>query len=187
MAAHDRPRGSQSRPRGVYWLPNLLTTGALFAGFYAVVAAIDLEVRLRRRRRVRRHGVRRTRRPRGALDAHRERVRQGVRQPVRHGVFRHRAGHRYLSMGRRAHRRVRPLVAQGRLARVFFLCGRRGAAARALQLALGHQDKHYFEGLPSPSAAAIVAASIWLASDRVNVGFPVSSSRSWSRRARARS
>ena len=31
----------QSRPRGVYWLPNLLTTGALFAGFYAVVAAID--------------------------------------------------------------------------------------------------------------------------------------------------
>ena len=33
---------SQLRPRGVYWLPNLLTTGALFAGFYAIVAAIDL-------------------------------------------------------------------------------------------------------------------------------------------------
>ena len=33
-------------------------------------------------------------------------------------------------------------------------------------------DKRYFEGLPSPSAAAIVAASIWLASDRVNVGLP---------------
>ncbi len=30
-----------ARPRGVYLLPNLLTTGALFAGFYAVVAAID--------------------------------------------------------------------------------------------------------------------------------------------------
>jgi CDP-diacylglycerol--serine O-phosphatidyltransferase len=29
------------RRRGVYWLPNLLTTGALFAGFYAIVAAID--------------------------------------------------------------------------------------------------------------------------------------------------
>ena len=41
----DEPMGdeddSQARPRGVYWLPNLLTTGALFAGFYAVVAAID--------------------------------------------------------------------------------------------------------------------------------------------------
>ncbi len=32
---------SIGRPRGVYWLPNLLTTGALFAGFYAIVAAID--------------------------------------------------------------------------------------------------------------------------------------------------
>src|ERR1700678_3558486 len=32
---------SRSRPRGVFWLPKLLTTGALFAGFYAVVAAID--------------------------------------------------------------------------------------------------------------------------------------------------
>ncbi|MGA9027610.1 MAG: CDP-alcohol phosphatidyltransferase family protein, partial [Steroidobacteraceae bacterium] len=33
---------AQQRPRRrVYWLPNLLTTGALFAGFYAIVAAID--------------------------------------------------------------------------------------------------------------------------------------------------
>src|SRR5580692_9657421 len=37
----DLVEDPQSRPRGVYWLPNLLTTGALFAGFYAVVAAID--------------------------------------------------------------------------------------------------------------------------------------------------
>ena len=35
-AESERPR-----QRRVYWLPNLLTTGALFAGFYAVVAAID--------------------------------------------------------------------------------------------------------------------------------------------------
>ena len=27
------------RRRGIYLLPNLLTTGALFAGFYAIVAA----------------------------------------------------------------------------------------------------------------------------------------------------
>src|SRR5450631_2328467 len=32
----------QTRRRGVFWLPNLLTTAALFSGFYAVVAAIDL-------------------------------------------------------------------------------------------------------------------------------------------------
>jgi hypothetical protein len=27
--------------RGVYWLPNVLTTGTLFGGFYAIVAAIN--------------------------------------------------------------------------------------------------------------------------------------------------
>ena len=35
-AKHD-----QRRRRGIYLLPNLLTTGALFAGFYSIVAAID--------------------------------------------------------------------------------------------------------------------------------------------------
>ena len=33
--------GERVRIRGVYLLPNLLTTGALFAGFFAVVAAMD--------------------------------------------------------------------------------------------------------------------------------------------------
>lgn len=28
------------RPRGIYLLPNLFTTGALFAGFYAVIAGM---------------------------------------------------------------------------------------------------------------------------------------------------
>jgi CDP-diacylglycerol--serine O-phosphatidyltransferase len=51
------------------------------------------------------------------------------------------------------------------------------AAAAALRLArfnsrTATQDKHYFEGLPSPSAAAIVASLIWLASDRVDLGLP---------------
>ena len=32
---------TKSRRRGIYLLPNLLTTGALFAGFYSIVAAID--------------------------------------------------------------------------------------------------------------------------------------------------
>jgi CDP-diacylglycerol---serine O-phosphatidyltransferase len=57
------------------------------------------------------------------------------------------------------------------------------AAAAALRLARFNsrsavQDKNYFEGLPSPSAAALVAASIWLASDKlvsntsVDIGLP---------------
>lgn len=31
---------SQRRPRGIYLLPNLLTTGAMFAGFFAIVSGI---------------------------------------------------------------------------------------------------------------------------------------------------
>src|ERR1039457_623010 len=31
----------RTQPRGIYLLPNLLTTGCLFSGFYAIVAAID--------------------------------------------------------------------------------------------------------------------------------------------------
>jgi phosphatidylglycerophosphate synthase len=36
--SQDYPR---PRSKGIYLLPNLLTTGCLFSGFYAVVAAID--------------------------------------------------------------------------------------------------------------------------------------------------
>lgn len=36
MAAADTP---PKRPRGIYLLPNLFTTGGLFAGFYAIIAA----------------------------------------------------------------------------------------------------------------------------------------------------
>src|SRR2546429_6604207 len=32
---------TRHRSKGIYLLPNLLTTGCLFSGFYAVVAAID--------------------------------------------------------------------------------------------------------------------------------------------------
>ena len=34
-------RGAKFRRRGIYLLPNLITSGALFAGFYAIVAGMD--------------------------------------------------------------------------------------------------------------------------------------------------
>jgi CDP-diacylglycerol--serine O-phosphatidyltransferase len=51
------------------------------------------------------------------------------------------------------------------------------AAAAALRLARfnsrsSSQDKQYFEGLPSPSAAGIVAAFVWVASAQTNIGLP---------------
>jgi CDP-diacylglycerol--serine O-phosphatidyltransferase len=36
----EPPNAVRKPPRGIYLLPNLFTTGALFAGFYAIVAAI---------------------------------------------------------------------------------------------------------------------------------------------------
>src|SRR5210317_1559453 len=42
---HDDPielgEDGAKRPRGVYLLPNLFTTGALFCGFYAVIAGMN--------------------------------------------------------------------------------------------------------------------------------------------------
>ena len=35
------PEPESVRRRGIYLLPNLLTTAALFAGFYSIVAAVD--------------------------------------------------------------------------------------------------------------------------------------------------
>src|SRR5690606_7101826 len=37
----ETDHGRQVRHKGVYLLPNLITTGALFAGFYAIVAAMN--------------------------------------------------------------------------------------------------------------------------------------------------
>jgi CDP-diacylglycerol--serine O-phosphatidyltransferase len=40
-AEDDRERGQPSLRRGIFLLPNLITTGALFAGFYAMIAAMN--------------------------------------------------------------------------------------------------------------------------------------------------
>ena len=36
-----RKRGAPARSRGIYLLPNLITSGALFSGFYAIVASMN--------------------------------------------------------------------------------------------------------------------------------------------------
>jgi len=33
--------GGRIRRQGIYWLPNAITTAALFAGFYAIVQAMN--------------------------------------------------------------------------------------------------------------------------------------------------
>jgi len=163
---------SQARRRGVYWLPNLLTTGALFAGFYAVVAAVDLRFEYA--------GI--------AVfiamcfDSLDGRV---ARWTNTASPF----GKEYDSLSDMVSFGVAPAIVTyqwgvARIAEYGPLWRRIGwlvcffyAAAAALRLARFNsrsatQDKNYFEGLPSPAAAAVVAALIWLASDQTNVGLP---------------
>src|ERR1700684_4393495 len=163
---------STARPRGVYWLPNLLTTGALFAGFYAIVAAIDLRFELA-----------------GAavfvamfFDGLDGRVARWTHTESQFGK-------EYDSLSDMVSFGVAPAIVTyqwgvARIAEYGTLWRRIGwlvcffyAAAAALRLArfnsrAATQDKHYFEGLPSPSAAAIVASLIWLSSDLTNIGLP---------------
>ena len=165
-------RDPQSRPRGVYWLPNFLTTAALFSGFYAIVAAIDWKFDYA--------GV--------AVfvamifDALDGRV---ARWTHTESAF----GKEYDSLSDMVSFGLAPAIVTyqwgvARIAEYGLLWRRLGwlvcffyAAAAALRLARFNsraavQDKHYFEGLPSPSAAAVVAALIWLASDTTNIGLP---------------
>jgi CDP-diacylglycerol--serine O-phosphatidyltransferase len=157
----DPPR---PRRRGIYLLPNLMTTGCLFSGFYGIVAAIDhhfdaaskavfvamicdtLDGRLAR--------LTKTESAFGKeYDSLADMVSFGLAPAIiayQWGVVRIAEFGRY--WGR-----------FGWLACFFY------AAAAALRLArfnvrTATVDKRYFEGLPSPSAAAIVAAFIWFAS-----------------------
>jgi CDP-diacylglycerol---serine O-phosphatidyltransferase len=158
----DLPR---PRRKGIYLLPNLLTTGCLFSGFYAVVAAIDKNFD---------HA--------GAavfaamiFDTLDGRI---ARLTGTESAF----GKEYDSLADMVAFGLAPAIVTYqwgvvRIAEYGHHWGRFGwlacffyAVAAALRLARFNArsagaDKRYFEGLPSPSAAAIVAAFIWFCSD----------------------
>src|SRR5271169_644845 len=163
---------STARPRGVYWLPNLLTTGALFAGFYAIVAAIDLKFE------------------RAGAAVFIAMFFDGLDGRVARWTHTESAfGKEYDSLSDMVSFGVAPAIVTyqwgvARIAEYGPLWRRIGwlvcffyAAAAALRLArfnsrAATQDKQYFEGLPSPSAAGIVAAFVWVASSETNIGLP---------------
>jgi CDP-diacylglycerol--serine O-phosphatidyltransferase len=151
--------------RGVYLLPNLLTTGCLFSGFYAIIAAIDGNFE----------------RAGGAVfvamifDGLDGRIARLTRTE---SLF----GKEYDSLADMVAFGVAPAIVTyqwgvARIAEYGAAWGRFGwlaaffyAVAAALRLArfnarAATQDKRYFEGLPSPSAAATVAAFVWFSSE----------------------
>ena len=165
------PTASRPRSRSVYLLPNLLTTGALFSGFYAIVAAIDGNFE------------------RAGIAIFAAMLFDGLDGRVARLTSTESAfGKEYDSLSDMVSFGVAPALVTyqwgveriyeyGRIwGRIGWLAAFFYAVCAALRLARFNirtgQDKRYFEGLPSPSAAGIVSAFIWSASEWREPGLP---------------
>ena len=158
---HARPR----RRRGIYLLPNLFTTAALFAGFYGIVAAM--------------HGSFET----AAIAIFVAMILDGLDGRVaRLTHTESEFGVQYDSLSDMVSFGLAPALIMYQWALVGMrelgpAPGKLGwaaafvyAACAALRLArvnvqTGASDKRYFIGLPSPSAAAIMRGLVWVGDD----------------------
>ncbi|MCU4675676.1 CDP-diacylglycerol--serine O-phosphatidyltransferase [Catenovulum sp. 2E275] len=150
---------TQKHPsKGIYLLPNILTTAGLFSGFYAIIAsmnnhfesaAVAIFIAM-------------------IFDALDGRV---ARMTNTQSAF----GAEYDSMADMVSFGIAPALvaynwALGDLGKIGWLAAFIYAAAAALRLArfnttVGTADKRYFTGLASPAAAAIVSGMVWLGAD----------------------
>jgi len=146
--------GRKVRRKGVYLLPNLFTTSALFSGFFAMVAAVNGDFTT------------------ASIAIFIAMVLDGLDGRVaRLTNTQSDFGAEYYSLSDMLSFGVAP----GLVAFIWILqdIGKTGwvvaflyVACAALRLArfnvqIGSVDKKWFIGLPSPSAAALVAASVW--------------------------
>ena len=153
----------RSRRSGIYLLPNLFTTAALFAGFYAIVAAnigrfeaaaVSIFIAM-------------------ILDGMDGRI---ARMTNTQSAF----GAEYDSLSDMAAFGIAPALVVYQWALLDF--GRLGwlaaflfTAAAALRLArfntqVETADKRYFQGIPSPAAAGLIAGLVWLGAEYALTG-----------------
>lgn len=144
--------------RGIYLLPNLFTTAALFAGFFAVVQALDGQFQT------------------AAVAIFAAIVLDGLDGRIaRLTHTQSEFGAQYDSLSDMVSFGVAPAVlsytwALHTLGKIGWIVAFLYCAGAALRLArfntnLGVIDKRYFQGLPSPAAAALVAGFVWVAHD----------------------
>jgi len=156
----DETEDARSR-RGIYLLPNLFTTGALFSGFYAIVAAMGGRYEA------------------AAIAVFVAMILDGVDGRVARITHTQSAfGTEYDSLSDMVSFGLAPGLVMYEWALVHmkemsWLWAKLGwlaaffyAASAALRLArfntrVGHADKRFFQGLPSPSAAAILVGMVW--------------------------
>jgi CDP-diacylglycerol---serine O-phosphatidyltransferase len=154
----NEPEQPQKRRRGIYLLPNLFTTAALFAGFYGILAAVDGRFEA------------------AAVAIFIAMVLDGLDGRVARLTNTQSAfGAEYDSLS--------DMVAFGLApALVMYLWSLQGlgklgwfaafvyTAGAALRLArfntqIASADKRFFQGLPSPSAAALVVGAVWVGAE----------------------
>lgn len=153
------------RRKGIYLLPNLFTTAALFSGFYAIVASINHRFEA------------------AAMAIFVAMIFDGVDGRIaRLTNTQSDFGAEYDSLADLVSFGLAPALLMygwslSSLTTVSSLFGKLGwlaafvyTAATALRLArfntqVGKVDKAYFQGLPSPSAAAVMAGFVWVSSN----------------------
>ena len=155
------------RKRGIYLLPNLFTTAALFSGFYAVLAAMNGQFE------------------QAALAIFVALVLDGMDGRVARLTNTQTAfGAEYDSLSDMVAFGLAPSLviyvwSLSTLGKLGWLAAFVYTAGAALRLArfntqVGTADKRYFQGLPSPAAAAVIAGSVWVAVEHDISGSEVS-------------
>jgi len=146
----------KTRPRGIYLLPNLFTTAALFFGFYSIVAAVKGSFDI------------------AAIAIFIAMVLDGLDGRVARMTNTQTAfGAEYDSLSDMVGFAIAPALlvyvwSLHTLGKMGWLVSFVYAAATALRLARfntqAHDtDKRYFQGLPCPAAAAVVGGMVWCA------------------------
>ncbi|HEX2566646.1 MAG TPA: phosphatidylcholine/phosphatidylserine synthase [Burkholderiales bacterium] len=156
--ARARPPFGGLRRRGIYLLPNLFTTGVLFCGFYAIVqamnerfevAAMAIFVAM-------------------VLDAMDGRVARWTQTQSEFGA-------QYDSIADMVAFGAAPaLIAYewalkdlgtGGWIGAFIYCAGTGIRLARFNANIGVVDKRFFQGLPSPSGAAVITGFVWMLTD----------------------
>lgn len=152
----NEPDVQERRRRGIYLLPNAFTTAALFAGFYAVVQAMNNQFES------------------AAIAIFAAMVLDGMDGRVARLTNTQSAfGEQYDSLSDMTSFGVAPALVMyewvlSELGRFGWLAAFIYVVCAALRLArfntnIAVIDKRFFQGLPSPAAAALVAGFVWLA------------------------
>jgi len=152
------PSLSSARRRGIYLLPNLLTTAALFCGYFAIVQAMNQNFEM------------------AAIAIFVAMLFDGLDGRVaRLTGTQSEFGVQYDSLSDMVSFGVAPallayewaLMSLGKLGWIvsFVYCSGTALRLARFNTNVGIVDKRFFQGLPSPAAAALIAGMVWVSID----------------------